>query len=38
MLEEMIVGAVNQAMEQAEKTLNHEIEKITGGFNIPGMF
>lgn len=38
MLEEMIVGAVNQAMEQAEKMLNHEIEKITGGFNIPGMF
>lgn len=38
LLEEMIVGAVNQAMESASKMLNNEIEKITGGFNIPGMF
>ncbi len=38
MLEEMIVGAVNQAMELAGDSLNKEIEKVTGGFNIPGMF
>ncbi len=37
-LQEMIVGAVNQAMESAEKMVNSEIEKVTGGFNIPGLF
>ena len=36
LLEDMIVGAVNQAMTQAEKMLNAEIEKVTGGINIPG--
>ncbi len=38
MLEEMVVGAVNQAMEAAGDMMNSEIEKITGGLNIPGMF
>ena len=38
LLQEMIVGAVNQAMESAEKMVNSEIEKVTGGFNIPGLF
>jgi DNA-binding protein YbaB len=38
LLEDMIVGAVNQAMQQAGDMLNSEIEKVTGGFNIPGMF
>lgn len=37
-LQEMIVGAINQAMESAEKMVNSEIEKVTGGFNIPGLF
>ncbi len=38
MVEEMVVGAVNQAMETAGETMNAEIEKVTGGLNIPGMF
>lgn len=38
MLEEMILGAVNQAMEAASQMMNTEIEKITGGLNIPGLF
>ncbi len=38
MLEEMVVGAVNQAMEAAGEMMNSEIEKITGGLNIPGLF
>jgi DNA-binding YbaB/EbfC family protein len=38
LLEDMIVGAINQAMQNANDTLNSEIEKITGGFNIPGLF
>ncbi len=38
MLEEMVVGAVNQAMKLAGDMLNDEIEKITGGMSIPGLF
>lgn len=36
-LEEMVVGAVRQAMETASKMMNSEIEKVTGGLNIPGL-
>ncbi len=38
MLQEMVVGAVNQAMKSAGEMLNSEIEKVTGGFNVPGLF
>ncbi|MFU8807051.1 MAG: YbaB/EbfC family nucleoid-associated protein, partial [Bradymonadaceae bacterium] len=38
LLEEMILGAVNQAMEAASEMMNSEVEKITGGLNIPGIF
>jgi hypothetical protein len=38
LLEEMIVGAVNQAMKLADDMMNEEIEKVTGGMNIPGLF
>ena len=38
MLQEMVVGAVNQAMEAAGEMMNSEIEKITGGLNVPGLF
>lgn len=37
-LEEMIIGAVNQAMKTATQMMNDEVEKITGGLNIPGLF
>lgn len=38
MLQEMVVGAVNQAMKTAGDMMNTEVEKITGGLSIPGMF
>ena len=38
MLEEMIVGAVNQALDKAEEKMNEEVEKVTGGLDLPGMF
>ncbi len=38
MLEEMIVGAVNQALQEAEETKNEKMEEVTGGMNMPGMF
>lgn len=38
MLEEMIVGAMNQALQKASDKMNEEIEEVTGGMDIPGMF
>lgn len=38
MLEEMIVGALNQALDDAEETMNEEIEEVTGGLDVPGLF
>jgi hypothetical protein len=38
MVEEMITGAVNQALEKASEKMNEEIEKVTGGMNLPGLF
>lgn len=37
-LEEMVIGAVNQAMKTAGDMMNTEVEKITGGLSIPGLF
>ena len=38
MLEDMIVGAVNQALKNAETMMSSEIQKVTGGLNLPGLF
>jgi hypothetical protein len=32
-----VCAAINQAIEQADKQMETEIEKITGGVKIPGM-
>jgi DNA-binding YbaB/EbfC family protein len=32
-----VCAAVNAALEQAEKTLEAELEKVTGGVKIPGV-
>lgn len=37
MLEDLVRGAVNDALEQAEKTVSAEMEKITGGMGLPGL-
>ena len=37
MLEDMIMVAVNTAMEKADTTAETEMEKVTGGMNIPGL-
>ena len=37
MLEDMVVAAVNQAMQQAEEMAQQELGKLTGGMNIPGL-
>jgi nucleoid-associated protein EbfC len=37
LLEDMIVSAVNQAMEQGRQISNTEMGKVTQGFNLPGL-
>lgn len=38
MLQDMVLSAANEAIKTARDTSAKEMEKITGGLNIPGMF
>ncbi|KXG76694.1 Nucleoid-associated protein [Fervidicola ferrireducens] len=38
MLEDLILAAVNEALQKAEEMVASEMEKLTGGLNIPGLF
>lgn len=38
MLQDLIMAATNDAMKTAKETSAKEMEKITGGLNIPGLF
>lgn len=38
MLQDLIMAATNDAIKVAKETSTKEMEKITGGMNIPGMF
>lgn len=38
MLQDMIIAATNEALKKARDTQAAEMEKVTGGFNFPGMF
>ncbi len=38
MLEDLIVSAVAEAMRQAQEMSDKEMEKLTGGISIPGLF
>ncbi len=37
MLEDLILAAVNDALNKAQKMASEEMGKLTGGLNIPGM-
>lgn len=37
MLEDMILAAVNDAIKQSQEMVSSEMNKITGGLNIPGL-
>ena len=37
MLQDLVMAAANEALRTAEETQNAEMEKITGGLNLPGM-
>jgi DNA-binding YbaB/EbfC family protein len=38
MLEDLILTAVNEVIKTAKETSSKEMEKVTGGFNMPGLF
>jgi hypothetical protein len=37
MLEDLILGAVSNALQTAKKTQEEELGKVTAGMNLPGM-
>ncbi|NLY44010.1 MAG: YbaB/EbfC family nucleoid-associated protein [Clostridiaceae bacterium] len=38
MLQDLILAAVNEAIRKADEMVTSEMGKLTGGFNIPGLF
>ena len=38
MLQDLVVTATNDALKRAKDTHAAEMEKVTGGFNMPGLF
>lgn len=38
MLQDLILAATNEALRKADEMVSSEMEKITGGMNIPGLF
>lgn len=37
MLQDLILAAVNEALAQSQKMVSSEMNKLTGGLNIPGL-
>jgi DNA-binding YbaB/EbfC family protein len=38
MLQDLLTAAVNEAIRKVEETSSREMEKLTGGVSMPGMF
>ena len=38
MLQDMVISAINEAVNQVESTTETEMSKITGGVSLPGLF
>ncbi len=38
MLQDLVVAAVNEALNRAKEMVNGEMSKLTGGLQLPGMF
>ncbi|SDY91351.1 hypothetical protein SAMN05660462_01209 [Proteiniborus ethanoligenes] len=38
MLQDLIMAATNEALRNADDMVNREMQKVTGGMNIPGLF
>ena len=37
MLQDMVLAAVNQALDKAQEMASQRVSALTGGFNIPGL-
>lgn len=37
MLEDLIVAAINEALQQSQELISSEMSKLTGGLKIPGL-
>ena len=37
-LSDLLIAAVNEAIKRVDETNNSEMQKITGGINMPGLF
>ena len=38
MLQDLVISAINEAVNQVESTTETEMSKITGGVSLPGLF
>ncbi len=38
LLQDLILAAINEALRQADETIQAEMAKLTGGLKIPGLF
>jgi DNA-binding YbaB/EbfC family protein len=38
MLQDLVTAAVNEAIKQSQQLASEEMNKLTGGMNIPGLF
>ncbi len=38
MLQDLILTATNEALSQSKKDYDEQVNKVTGGLNLPGMF
>lgn len=38
MLQDLVISAINEAVNQVESTTETEMSKITGGISLPGLF
>lgn len=38
MLQDLVMAAVNEAVKKSQEVLKQEMGKLTGGFNLPGLF
>ena len=38
MLQDLVISAVNEVIREIDEESNREMEKLSGGMNIPGLF
>lgn len=38
MLQDLVLAAVNEALKKSQEMVAEEMQKVTGGMNIPGLF